>query len=112
MDVKTAFLHGELDEEIYMELPTGFEDKRYPDHICYLKKSMYGLKQSPRLWYIRFDTYVLSLGFVRSEFDACFLTGRRCTCKSKFIMSAYSWLSIAVSKGSNPRELDGYYFVL
>ncbi|CAM8990842.1 unnamed protein product [Rhodiola kirilowii] len=72
MDVKTAFLHAELDEEIYMEQPIGFEDKRYPDHICYLNKSLYGLKQSPRFWYIRFDTYVLSLGFVRSEFDACF----------------------------------------
>ncbi|CAM8969523.1 unnamed protein product [Rhodiola kirilowii] len=72
MDVKTAFLHGELDEEIYMDQPVGFLDNRYPEHVCYLNKSLYGLKQSPRLWYIRFDTYVLSLGFIRSEFDTCF----------------------------------------
>ncbi|CAM8914090.1 unnamed protein product [Rhodiola kirilowii] len=72
MDVKKAFLHGELDEEIYMDQPVGFVDNRYPEHVCYLKKSLYGLKQSPRLWYIRFDTYVLSLGFVRSEFDTYF----------------------------------------
>ncbi|CAM8908394.1 unnamed protein product [Rhodiola kirilowii] len=72
MNVKIAFLHGDLDDEIYMEKCTGFEDKRYPDHICYLKKSLYGHKQSPKLWYIRFDTYVLSLRFMRSEFDAYF----------------------------------------
>lgn len=50
MDVKTAFLHGELDEKIYMRQPEGFVDKKNPDHVCLLKKSLYGLKQSPRMW--------------------------------------------------------------
>ncbi|CAM8987247.1 unnamed protein product [Rhodiola kirilowii] len=72
MDVKIAFLHGELDEEIYIDQPIGFVDNRYAEHVYYLNKSLYGLKQSPRVRYIRFDTYVLSLGFVRSEFDTCF----------------------------------------
>ncbi|CAM8938448.1 unnamed protein product [Rhodiola kirilowii] len=72
LDVKTAFLHGELDEQIYMKQPPGFVDKKYPEHACYLKKSLYGLKQSPRLWYKRFDSYVLQLGFVRSNYDPCF----------------------------------------
>ncbi|CAM8928805.1 unnamed protein product [Rhodiola kirilowii] len=49
LDVKTVFLHGELDEQIYMKQPPGFVDKKYPEHACYLKKSLYGLKQSPRL---------------------------------------------------------------
>ncbi|KAL0310454.1 UNVERIFIED_CONTAM: Retrovirus-related Pol polyprotein from transposon TNT 1-94 [Sesamum calycinum] len=50
MDVKTAFLHGDLEENIYMQQPAGFVDKSKPDYVCLLKKSLYGLKQSPRQW--------------------------------------------------------------
>jgi len=71
LDVKTAFLHGDLEEKIYMSQPRGFEDRDKPNHVCYLKKSLYGLKQSPRQWYKRFDFYVHSIGFKRSEFDHC-----------------------------------------
>jgi len=57
MDVKTAFLHGDLKETIYMEQPESFvEDK---SKVCLLKKSLYGLKQSPRQWYRRFDEFLL-----------------------------------------------------
>ena len=59
MDVKTAFLHGELEETIYMEQPLGFEVHKGKDMVCLLKKSLYGLKQSPRQWYKRFDSYML-----------------------------------------------------
>lgn len=48
MDVTTAFLHGDLDKDIYMHQPEGFIDKSKPDHVCLLKKALYGLKQSPR----------------------------------------------------------------
>ena len=48
MDVKTVFLRGDLDEEIYLQQPEGFEVKGKEDHVCLLKKSLYGLKQSPR----------------------------------------------------------------
>lgn len=71
LDVKTAFLHGDLDEKIYMSQPKGFEDKAKPDFVCFLKKSLYGLKQSPRQWYKRFDSFVKSIGFKRSDFDHC-----------------------------------------
>lgn len=51
LDVKTAFLHGNLDEEIYMEQLEGFVQHRNEKFVCRLKKSLYGLKQSPRQWY-------------------------------------------------------------
>jgi transposase InsO family protein len=71
LDVKTAFLHGELEEEIYMDQPEGFIVPGKEDHVCKLKRSLYGLKQSPRQWYKRFDSFMLSHGFKRSEFDSC-----------------------------------------
>ncbi|CAA7028219.1 unnamed protein product [Microthlaspi erraticum] len=71
MDVKTAFLHGYLDETIYMEQPEGYEDERYPDKVCLLQRSLYGLKQSPRQWNTRFDSFMQSHKYVRSEYDSC-----------------------------------------
>jgi hypothetical protein len=71
MDVKTTFLHGDLEEEIYMKQPEGFVVKGKKELVCKLKKSLYGLKQSPRMWYQKFDTYILGLGFVRSRADHC-----------------------------------------
>jgi hypothetical protein len=71
MDVKTTFLHGDLEEEIYMKQPKGFLVKGKKELACKLKKSLYGLKQSPRMWYQKFDTYILGLGFVRSRADHC-----------------------------------------
>ena len=54
MDEKTAFLNGELDEEIYMEQPRGFIKENKEEKVCRLMKSIYGLKQSSKQWYIRF----------------------------------------------------------
>jgi hypothetical protein len=71
MDVKTTFLHGDLEEEIYMKQIEGFVMKGKKELICKLKKSLYGLKQSPRMWYQKFDTYMLGLGFTRSKEDHC-----------------------------------------
>jgi hypothetical protein len=67
MDVKTTFLHGDLEEEIYMKQPEGFVVKGKKELVCRMKKSLYGLKQSPRMWYQKFDTYMLGLGFTRSK---------------------------------------------
>jgi hypothetical protein len=71
MDVKTTFLHRDLEEEIYMKQPKGFVVKGKKELVCNIKKSLYGLKKSPRMWYQNFDTYILGLGFVRSRVDQC-----------------------------------------
>ena len=57
MDVKTIFLHGNLEEEIYMKQPDGFLVKGKEDYVCRLRKSLYGLKQAPRQWYKKFESF-------------------------------------------------------
>ncbi|KAE8707081.1 hypothetical protein F3Y22_tig00110387pilonHSYRG00804 [Hibiscus syriacus] len=71
MDVKTAFLHGDLEEHIYMRQPEGFTQPGNEHLVCRLKKSLYGLKQSPRQWYKRFDSYMIKIGYNRCEYDCC-----------------------------------------
>ncbi|KAL0349992.1 UNVERIFIED_CONTAM: Retrovirus-related Pol polyprotein from transposon TNT 1-94 [Sesamum radiatum] len=71
MDVKTVFLHGDLEEQIYMEQPDGFNQPGHEHLICKLKKSLYRLKRSQRQWYKRFDSYMLQIGYKGSEYDCC-----------------------------------------
>ena len=71
LDVKTAFLHGELEEEIYMLQPEGFAETGKENLVCRLNKSLYGLKQAPRCWYKRFDSFIISLGYNRLSSDHC-----------------------------------------
>jgi hypothetical protein len=71
IDLKTMFLHGDLEEEIYMKQPKGVVVKGNQELVCKLKISLYGLKQSPRMWYRNFNTYILSLGLVRSKANHC-----------------------------------------
>ena len=71
LDVKTAFLHGELEEEIYMLKPEDFAEKGKENLVCRLNKSLYGLKQAPRCWYKRFDSFIMSLGYNRLSSDHC-----------------------------------------
>lgn len=69
MDVKTAFLNGDLEEDIYMEQPSGFVQRGKEHLVCKLKKSLYGLKQASRAWYQKIDASLLSWGFERSTAD-------------------------------------------
>ena len=71
MDVKTAFLNGDLDEDIYMEQPKGFIVPSQEKKVCRLVKSLYGLKQAPKQWHENFDRVVLSDGFKINECDKC-----------------------------------------
>ncbi|KAD5317329.1 hypothetical protein E3N88_17275 [Mikania micrantha] len=69
MDVKTAFLNGDLEEEIYMEQPEGFSAPGQEGKVCKLVKSLYGLKQAPKLWHQKFDQVMLNNGFKINECD-------------------------------------------
>ena len=71
MDVKTAFLNGELEEEIYMEQPEGYQVPGKEDKVCRLKKSLYGLKQSPRCWNRAFTEEMKKQNFRQSQADTC-----------------------------------------
>ena len=71
MDVKTVFLNGELDEEIYMNHSLGFELKGQERKVCKLKRSIYGLKQSSRQWNLKFHQAMLNDGFTMVEEDHC-----------------------------------------
>ncbi|KAM2012453.1 hypothetical protein ACFX1T_024318 [Malus domestica] len=71
LDVKTAFLHGDLEEEIYMYQPEGFKVAGKENWVCKLKKSLYGLKQSPRQWYKGFDGFMIGQKYTRSHYDHC-----------------------------------------
>ena len=68
-DVKNAFLHGSLEEEVYMEIPPGYGASNGGNKVCRLKKALYGLKQSPRAWFGRFTQAMLSLGYKQSQGD-------------------------------------------
>jgi hypothetical protein len=69
MDVKTIFLNGLIEEEVYIEQPLGFEVHGRKSYVCRLKKALYRLKQAPRAWYLRIDAYLQQLGFEKSEAD-------------------------------------------
>ena len=69
MDVKKTFLHGDLEEEIYMKKPKGFAVKGKKELVFKLKWYLYGLKKSPRMWYQDFHTFIWGLGFNRSKAD-------------------------------------------
>jgi histone deacetylase 1/2 len=69
LDVQNFFLHGVLEEEVYMKQPPGYEDKSRPNFVCKLDKAIYGLKQAPRAWYARLCGKLEALGFVPSKVD-------------------------------------------
>ena len=71
MDIKIAFLHGDLHEDIYVQQLEGFVEKDKENLVCKLKKNLYGLKQTPREWYHKFHLFMLSQGYKRSDIDHC-----------------------------------------
>ncbi|KAL8106789.1 hypothetical protein AgCh_023527 [Apium graveolens] len=102
LDVKTAFLHGDLEEDIYMVQPEGFQVAGKENLLCKLIKSLYGLKQAPRQWYLKFDSFMMKNGYTRSVMDHC--------CYFTQFDSSYIILLLYVDDmliaGSNMREIN------
>ena len=71
MDVKTTFLNGDLNEEIYIEKPEGFSAPGQEGKVCRLVKSLYSLKRAPKQWHEKFDIAILSSGFKINDCDKC-----------------------------------------
>jgi len=71
MHVKTAFLNGDLEEDVYMDQPVGFIEEGKEYMVCKLKKSIYGLKQTSKQWYLKFNDTVTSFGFKKNIVDRC-----------------------------------------
>ena len=71
--MKTTFLHGDLEEEIYMVQPEGFEMKGKEHMVCRLKKSLFGLKQAPRQWYKKFESFMVGHGYTKTNANHCML---------------------------------------
>jgi hypothetical protein len=74
IDVKSAFLNGVIQQEVYVRQPPGFESPKYPDKVYKLSKALYGLKQAPRTWYARLKTFLLDHGYVMWSVDKTLFT--------------------------------------
>ncbi|KAL2251475.1 UNVERIFIED_CONTAM: Retrovirus-related Pol polyprotein from transposon TNT 1-94 [Sesamum indicum] len=100
MDVKTAFLHGDLEEEIYMVQPEGYNGD--DQQVCRLKKSLYGLKQAPQQWYRKFDNFMLEIGFSRCNADHCCYVKRF----DEFFIILLLYVDDMLIAGSNVKEIN------
>ena len=77
MDVKNAFLNGELSEEVYMKLPPGYSHPSgFPHRVCRLRRALYGLKQAPRAWFAKFSSTISRHSFLGSSFDTALFLRR------------------------------------
>ena len=102
LDVKTTFLHGDLEEDIYMIQPKGFIVQEQENLVCKMRKSLYSLKQAPRHWYKKFDSFMYRIGFKRCEADHCYYV--------KFLGNSYIILLLYVDDmliaGSTIEEIN------
>ncbi|CAH9095803.1 unnamed protein product [Cuscuta epithymum] len=80
LDVKNAFLHSHLTEEVYMRQPRGFTHPLLPNHLCGLRKAIYDLKQAPRAWFYRFNSFLLSHQFICNKYDNSLFIYRQNNC--------------------------------
>jgi len=86
MDVKSVFLNGYIDKEVYVS-PSGFEDHKYAEHVFKLKKALYGLKQAPQQWYERLSNFLLSQVYKKGKIDKTLFIKK--TCNDIIIVQVY-----------------------
>ncbi|GKF74839.1 retrovirus-related pol polyprotein from transposon TNT 1-94, partial [Tanacetum coccineum] len=99
MDVKTTFLYGPLNEEVYVNQPDGFIDPYHPDQVYRLKKALYGLKQAPRAWYDELSNFLVSKGFSKGSTDPTLFITRH----GEDILLVQSYVDDNVFGSTNPK---------
>ncbi|KAD3337749.1 hypothetical protein E3N88_33269 [Mikania micrantha] len=104
LDVKNAFLNGNLSETVFMEQPPGFINPNFPNHVCKLSKALYGLKQAPRAWFQRLSTFLLSYGFTCSRADTSLFIFTRNSC----IMYLLVYVDDLILTGNNENDIDTF----
>nr|GEZ71253.1 retrovirus-related Pol polyprotein from transposon TNT 1-94 [Tanacetum cinerariifolium]GFA27370.1 retrovirus-related Pol polyprotein from transposon TNT 1-94 [Tanacetum cinerariifolium] len=114
MDVKTAFLHGSLKEDVYVCQPEGFIDADHPSHVYKLKKALYGLKQAPRAWYDELSTFLLQNHFFKGTIDPALFIRRfqdDILVDSGFELTGFSNADYAGCKDTFKSTSDGAQFL-
>ncbi|GJS87210.1 retrovirus-related pol polyprotein from transposon TNT 1-94 [Tanacetum coccineum] len=99
MDVKTAFLNGELKEEVYVHQPEGFVDPEHPHHVYRLKKALYGLKQAPRAWYDTLSKFLLAQGFSKGVVDPTLYQSRPTKRHLEAVKRVFRYLQGTINMG-------------
>lgn len=102
MDVKNAFLHGDLTETVYMTQPVGFVDPTKPDFVCHLHKALYGLKQAPRAWFDKISNFLLEFGFICRIHDPSLFVYY----KNNDLILLLLYVDDMVLTGNNSKALD------
>lgn len=86
LDINNAFLHGTLSKQVFMQQPLGFMDSQFPDYVCCLKKSIYGLRQAPYEWHRKLKKFLLQSGFTNSISDASLFIYAKNNCVMYFLV--------------------------
>jgi Reverse transcriptase (RNA-dependent DNA polymerase) len=103
LDVNNAFLHGDLEETIYMAQPPGFTDSIHPSYVCKLKKTLYGLKQAPRCWFQKLKQFLLTHNFKSSQADPSLFI----SCSSSHILYILIYVDDIIITGNNFIVIQG-----
>ncbi|GKB64845.1 retrovirus-related pol polyprotein from transposon TNT 1-94 [Tanacetum coccineum] len=106
MDVKTAFLNGELNEVVYVSQPEGFVDPEHPSHVYRLKKALYGLKQAPRAWYDKLSAFLIKSGFTKGVVDPTLFTRKA----GKHILLVQIYVDDIIFASTNPKACKLFAF--
>ncbi|GJS25825.1 putative ribonuclease H-like domain-containing protein [Tanacetum coccineum] len=104
MDVKTAFLNGELKEEVYVYQPEGFVDPERPHHVYRLKKALYGLKQAPRAWYDTLSKFLLAQGFSKGVVDPTLFIQKT----GKHTLHVQIYVDDIIFASTDPKDCDRF----
>ena len=110
LDIKNAFLHGDLEEEIYMEQPPGFVAQGESGLVCKLHRSLYGLKQSPRAWFGKFSRVVQNFGLKCCEADHSVFYGHTSPDKCVYLMVYVDDIVITVNDITRIAQLKNHLF--